>query len=273
VNPELEASTCVFQYGKSENYEYEAPCEPATLGAGETAVTATANIKGLEANTTYDYRILATNDTGHQAGPNKTLTTEVITPAEVETAQATGITATSAVIGGQVNPQGGATYYIEYGSPTCSLNGIPNYAWWLCASKSVEAGPLSGDTVQSVVPIEVTGLRPSMTYSYWIVARNADGAERGEEATLTTPAALAPAVVGSTPALTPPPATAPSPLPVRPSIKKKTAAQEKAEKLSKALKQCKQDRSKAKRKTCEAQVRKRYGPKTKSKRQSHQRGK
>lgn len=274
VNPEREASTCVFQYGKSEAYGQETRCEEegGAIGDGAAPVPVTGKTAGLEPGTTYDYRVLASNGTGKQPGPNETFTTEPITPTQVETAQAADITATSAVIGGQVNPQGGASYYIEYGSPTCSLNGVPNFAWWLCASKSVEAGPLSGDTVQSVAPIEVTGLIPGTTYNYWIVAHNVNGSERGEEFTFTTlsttpPVVISPAVLTPAPLITPPPA------PIKPLIKKKTPTQEKAEKLSKALKQCKQDKSKAKRKTCEAQARKRYGPKASLSPKSHKRGK
>jgi hypothetical protein len=271
INPELESSACTFQYGKTEAYEHQAPCQ--ALGEGGKGVAVSAAVAGLEPDTTYDYRVVANNKTGEEHATG-TFTTEVITPTQVETAQATNVTPSSAVIGGQVNPQGGATYYIEYGSPTCSLNGISNFAWWLCASKSSEAGPLSGDTPQSVAPIQITGLTPGTTYSYWIVAHNKNGSERGEEAKFTTPAALAPAVVGSTPALTSVPIVAPAHAPVKPPAKKKkTAAQEKAEKLSKALKQCKKLTSKAKRKACEAQAHKRYVPKTKSKPKSHKRGK
>jgi hypothetical protein len=264
VNPELEESTCVFQYGTSEAYEHETPCQPQTLGKGSTGVPATANITGLEPTTTYDYRVLATNHTGTQPGPNETFTTEINTPAQVETTPATDVTTTSARLGGQVNPQGGATYYIEYGSPTCSLNGISNFVWWLCASKSGEAGPLTGISPETVAPIEITGLTPGTTYSYWIVATNKNGSERGEEAMFMTAAA--------TPAASPPPTLTPAPLitthpappaPAKPPVKKKTAAQEKAEKLSEALKQCKKDKAKAKRKTCEASAHHKFGTKPK----------
>jgi hypothetical protein len=185
VNPELEPASCVFQYGKSETYEHETPCQ--TLGEGGKNVPVNATLTGLEPNTTYYYRVLAHNKTGEQH-TNGTFTTEVITPTQVETAPALDVTATSARLGGQVNPQGGATYYIEYGSPTCSLNGKPNYAWWLCATKTTEAGPLTGDTLQNATPIQVTGLTPGTTYKYWMVAHNKNGTERGEEATFTTPA-------------------------------------------------------------------------------------
>jgi hypothetical protein len=185
VNPELEPASCVFQYGKSETYEHETPCQ--TLGEGGKNVPVNATLTGLEPNTTYYYRVLAHNKTGEQH-TNGMFTTEVITPIEVETAPATSITPTSARLGGQVNPQGGATYYIQYGPPTCSLNGKPDYAWWLCATKTTEAGPLTGNTLQNATPIQVTGLTPGTTYKYWIVAHNKNGSERGEEATFTTPA-------------------------------------------------------------------------------------
>jgi sugar lactone lactonase YvrE len=275
VNPEREAASCVFQYGTSLAYGQETPCAPLALGEEGAGVPVTATLEGLVPDTTYDYRILASNGTGTQTGPNETFTTEVIPPTQVETAPATSVTPTTATLGGEANPGGSATYYVEYGSPTCSINGVPNFAWWLCASKSPEAGPLRGDSVQTVAPIEVTGLTPGTTYRYWIVAHNANGSERGEEATFTTPAAAAPLVPSLT-TTTPAPAVVPAPKPpaVKPPPKRtKTAAQEKAEKLGRALKQCRKLKSKAKRKTCEAQVHKRYGPKTKSKPKSSKRGK
>ncbi len=229
VNPEREAATCVFQYGTTEAYGLQAPCAPGALGEEGKGVPVEATLEGLLPDTTYDYRLLATNPTGAQPGPNGTFTTEVVPPTQVETAPASGVTPTTAQLGGQANPGGSATYYIEYGSPTCTLNGVPNFAWFLCASKSAEAGPLTGDSTQTVAPIEVTGLTPGTTYRYWIVAHNANGSERGEEALFTTPST--PVAVGLTP---PTPASTVAPAPKPPAVKPppkrtKSAAQEKAE--------------------------------------------
>jgi hypothetical protein len=280
VNPEREASTCVFQYGKGEAYEHETSCvpsaggEPGKLGEGFIAVPVTAALTGLQPDVVYRYRVLATNATGSQSGEAKTFTSEVIAPTQVQTAPVTGVTPTTVVFGGQVNPGGGATYYIEYGSPTCSLNGVPNFAWWLCATRTAEAGPIGGDSVQTVAPIEVTGLTPGTTYRYWIVARNVNGSERGEEATFTTPTVGTPALGGVT-ATPPVSAVLPAPKPAAtkpPPPKRRSAAQERAKKLSKALERCRKLRPKAKRKACEAQAHKRYGPKTKSKPKSSKRG-
>ena len=82
------------------------------------------------------------------------------------------------------------------------------------------------------------------------------------------------------PAGTPPAPSAPTatfngagnPAPPPPVVKPKTAAQIRAEKLTKALKSCKKDKKKAKRKTCEKQARSKYGPtktKAKAKKSSH----
>jgi hypothetical protein len=275
VNPEHEASTCVFQYGKTEAYGQETPCgaEVGAIGEGTAPVPVSGKVAGLEPGTTYDYRVLASNVTGEQPGPNATFTTEPLTPTQVETAQASDITATGAAIGGQLNPEGGSTYYIEYGSPTCSLSGVANFAWWLCASKSSEAGPLTGDTVQNITPIQITGLTPATTYSYWIVAHNVNGTERGEEATFTTASAPTSTAATQPAAVVPAPPIIAPPVPVKPSIRKKTATEEKAAKLSMALKQCHKDKSRAKRKSCEAGARKRYGPKTKPKPQPRKGGK
>jgi hypothetical protein len=61
-----------------------------------------------------------------------------------------------------------------------------------------------------------------------------------------------------------------------PAVKKKTAAQLRAEKLAKALETCRKEKSKAKRKTCEAAAQKKYGAtkaKKKAKKSNHGRAK
>jgi hypothetical protein len=274
VNPELEPSTCVFQYGESEAYGQEAKCQPEALGEGSSTVPVSANLEGLEPDTTYDYRLLASNATGEQPGANGTFTTEVIRPTQLETTTPLEVTATTARFAAQANPGGSASYYIEYGPPECSLDGVPNFAWFLCASKSAEAGPVSGDHAQTLPPIEVTGLTPGTTYRYWVVAKNVNGSGQGQTMTFTTLPATPPSVLATPPLAAPAilgVPNAPATVPVK-TVKKKTVAQEKNEKLSRALKQCKKLSSKTKRKACEARAKKRYGPKPKSKPKFSKRG-
>src|SRR6202020_2097736 len=130
VNPEFEPSACVFQYGTSAAYGQEARCAPEALGEAGIGVPVIAPLEGLAPDTTYHYRLLTSNPTGREPGPNETFTTEVVAPTQVETAPAIDVTATSAALGGQANPGGSATYYIQYGSSQCSLNGVANFAWF-----------------------------------------------------------------------------------------------------------------------------------------------
>jgi hypothetical protein len=75
VNPEGAATTYQFQYGTSTGYGSVTPASPASAGSGSSAVGESANLSGLSASTTYDYRLVATNATGTTDGSNQTFTT------------------------------------------------------------------------------------------------------------------------------------------------------------------------------------------------------
>ena len=58
---------CHFEYGTTNAYGSSAPCTPSP--ASETSpVAVSASITGLTANTTYHYRIVATNAGGESKG-------------------------------------------------------------------------------------------------------------------------------------------------------------------------------------------------------------
>jgi hypothetical protein len=68
VNPNGGAvSECKFEYGTSTEYGKTAPCTPSP-GKGETQVAVSAVISGLTANTTYHFRISASNAGGTVEG-------------------------------------------------------------------------------------------------------------------------------------------------------------------------------------------------------------
>lgn len=75
VNPEGATTTYQFQYGTSTSYGSVAPAAPASAGSGSSAIGESANLTGLSASTTYDYRLVATNATGTTDGSNQTFTT------------------------------------------------------------------------------------------------------------------------------------------------------------------------------------------------------
>ena len=75
VNPNGAATTYQFEYGTTTSYGSFSPASPATVGSGTSADAESADITGLTAGTTYDFRIVGTNANGTTHGANLTLTT------------------------------------------------------------------------------------------------------------------------------------------------------------------------------------------------------
>jgi hypothetical protein len=115
-------------------------------------------------------------------------------PSEVQTEPAEP-TPNGFRLNGKLNPGGlPTTYSFKYntGFECEEIEG--------CTRETAMVGPLTGDTQQQVPSVEVTGLAPSQTYRYWLVAKNADGTVRGREVTFVTPTELPPSEVVTQPA-------------------------------------------------------------------------
>jgi IPT/TIG domain-containing protein/FG-GAP repeat protein len=96
VNPNGgRVSACQFEYGSSTAYGSSVPCS-ALPQAGTSPVAVSAVLAGLGANTTYHFRVLATNAGGASAGADETFTTEAVAPISATTTTAPPLTATSA---------------------------------------------------------------------------------------------------------------------------------------------------------------------------------
>ena len=84
INPEGEASSYHFEYGLADcsaNPCTNVPAAPAGIGAGTSAVRVAKEISGLTPQTTYHFRVLATNASGTTAGADAVFKTyEVFTP-------------------------------------------------------------------------------------------------------------------------------------------------------------------------------------------------
>jgi phospholipase C len=75
VNPNGHTiSDCHFEYGTSVFYESSVPCA-SMPAAGSAAVAVSARVEGLSANTTYHFRIVATNSGGTGFGADQPFTT------------------------------------------------------------------------------------------------------------------------------------------------------------------------------------------------------
>ncbi len=183
VNPDFQAiSSCEFQYVTEAIFNATAfngspgsvLCTRATpelepgegLGEGDSPVGVKASLTGLEANTTYYYRLLATNATGSGEGaPQHFLT--LPNPPGVLTGEASEVSAYSAMITGSVNPgsvgvNSDTTYYFQYSTQTRSYN--------------TQIPLTAADVGQGTSPVQeqasLSGLEPDTTYYYRIVASN-----------------------------------------------------------------------------------------------------
>jgi sugar lactone lactonase YvrE/phosphodiesterase/alkaline phosphatase D-like protein len=75
VNPNEAETTYRFDYGKTTNYGKTAPSPVKSAGSGFSAVKVSETIKALEPNTTYHFRLSATNEAGTTKGEDQTFTT------------------------------------------------------------------------------------------------------------------------------------------------------------------------------------------------------
>ena len=167
VNPNGgNVTTCEFEYGTTNAYGSSAPCSPAP-GSGTSPVAVSAAITGLTANTTYHFRISATNASGTSQGSDETFKTLPNAPT-VETKPATAITQTTATLNATVNPNGGNVTTCEFEYGTTNAYG-----------KTASCASLPGSGTSAVaVSAAVTGLTANTTYHFRISATNAGGDEQ-----------------------------------------------------------------------------------------------
>ncbi|HET9720841.1 MAG TPA: fibronectin type III domain-containing protein [Solirubrobacteraceae bacterium] len=176
VNPNGLDTQYAFQYGTSPSYGEETSLKPA--GAGSTAETVSAAVGGLQAGTTYHFRVIAMNADGTSVSDDLTFTTTGTATAGVPptatTGGSSGATNSTVTIAGTVNPNGTSTsYHFEYG-PTA------NYGF-----ETADASAGSGTSPVSETA-SLKDLAPGTTYHYAIVGVSATGVTVGQDATFTT---------------------------------------------------------------------------------------
>jgi Ca2+-binding RTX toxin-like protein/streptogramin lyase len=76
VNPNGASTTYRFQYGTSASYGSEAPASPKEVGSGTIAVEVGDMAEGLQPDTTYHFRVAASNSDGTSYGQDETFTTK-----------------------------------------------------------------------------------------------------------------------------------------------------------------------------------------------------
>jgi phosphodiesterase/alkaline phosphatase D-like protein len=147
------------------------------------------NVTGLNASTTYYYRVRAYNGAGTSGNSNTiSVTTLTATGAPVVTTSfATNVASFSATLNGSVDPHGLATtVYFQYGTTTSYGSTTTNQN-------------KSGNTYQTVAA-NISGLTASTTYHFRIVATNSAGTRYGADRIFTTLSTTGPPVVVTNPA-------------------------------------------------------------------------
>jgi hypothetical protein len=169
-----EVTECKLEYGATTAYGSSAACSPAP-GSGTSPVGVSAPVSGLSANTSYHFRVRATNLGGTSYGEDATLSTLPNSPATV-TGSAWSVRSSSAVLNATVNPNGGEVgeCKLEYGLTT-------TYG----SSAGCAPSPGSGNSTVAVSGA-LSGLSASTTYHFRISATGPGGTGTGSDETFTT---------------------------------------------------------------------------------------
>jgi hypothetical protein len=182
VNANLHAtSDCHFEYTDDADFQangyanaVDMPCSSLPDGSSSTLVSATPTT--LSPSTTYDFRVVATNNGGSTNGSNKTFTTLPLASATVTTGAASAVSQTGATLAGKVNPHGGTVTncHFEYGEGVSYSKSVP------CTS-AIE--PVSSDVPQSV---KVNGLSANTSYHFRLSVTTNAGTVLGDGEEVTT---------------------------------------------------------------------------------------
>jgi len=173
VNPGALDTTDHFEYGTSA-VALSSSTPTFDDGSGSGSVSVSVTLHNLKPDTTYEFRLVATNSSGTSDGVEETFTTIAANKPTVVTSSASGALTSSVTLSGSVNPNGSNTKYrFEYG--TTSAYGSK--------TATVDAG--SGTTA-SQVSATLTGLKPDTEYVFRLVASNKFGTSTGLSDVVTT---------------------------------------------------------------------------------------
>jgi hypothetical protein len=183
VNPEGPPLTdCHFEYGTTTAYGQTAPCEPAfgSIPADSANHPVSAVIGGLSQGTVYHFRLVAANANGSANSTDRALTT--LGPL-VHGQSFSEVSDTTVKLQALLNPNGqDTTYHFEY--VTQADFEASSYA----NAKSIPAPAVSigAGTADVSVSQQPTGLAPSTTYHFRVLASNASGDIAGSDQTFKT---------------------------------------------------------------------------------------
>jgi multidrug efflux pump subunit AcrA (membrane-fusion protein) len=173
VNPGTLDTSDHFQYGTSAA-SLSSSTPTFNDGAGSGTVSVTATLHNLKPDTTYWFRVVATNSSGTNDGVEQTFMTTAAETPTVATSSGSGALTSSVTLSGSLNPNGSDTkYWFEYGTTIA----------YGSETKLIDAG--AGVTT-SQVSATLTGLKPDTEYVFRLLARNKFGTSTGLGEFVTT---------------------------------------------------------------------------------------
>ena len=169
VNPNGLATTYYFQWGTTT--AYGSTTTVTSAGSGSSAASVTANLTGLTLNTTYHFRIVATNSDGTSYGSDLTF---IAGGATLTTTAASAITLTTATSGGNITATGGSAI---------TARGV---CWATTANPTTANSHTTDGTGTGSFSSSITGLSASTLYHVRAYATNGYGTFYGDDQTFTT---------------------------------------------------------------------------------------
>jgi len=187
------STTVTFDYGPTTSYGTNVPATQSPLSSGASNAAVSVALAGLTCNSTYHFRVNATNSAG---GPihssDLTFTTAVCAAVApmVASSAASAISMTSATLNGTVSANGASTN-VTFDFGTTTAYGA------LGSPATATQSPLTSGASNAAVSVTVTGLTCNTLYHFRANANNGIGGTiNGGDLTFTTSAcaAVAPTV-------------------------------------------------------------------------------
>jgi phosphodiesterase/alkaline phosphatase D-like protein len=168
-----------FEYGTTPNPSGFTVTPSQQLAGGTIPISLSTLLTGLAPNTTYYFRIVASNATATARGAILTFTTLVdpsLDPPDVNTLPALSVDEDSGILSGIVNPNGSLTQaWFEWGTDA-------NFNVFATTANQ----PIGAGTSAVIVTEPLQGLANNTTYYYRAVASNGGGTTFGDVLSFTT---------------------------------------------------------------------------------------
>lgn len=178
VNPKGLPTSAWFEWGTDPVLNGWAVTSSDNVGAGSASVAIQTPLANLTPGTTYYFRVAAQNTEGTSKGAIESFKPSQIPSA---TTNAATFTSRSATLNGSVNPNGLETnYWFVWGTDPNLPD--PGSTFEETLPKAIAAGTFAAQPVDA----PLSGLNPSTTYYFGVVASNAEGEAQGAIRNFTT---------------------------------------------------------------------------------------